>query len=86
MRGGGKRHSGGRGSRTTIAKAFKNAGITREKGQRIGRSQGEEVRIAWQAFASQGKAEPLAVIDEALFRLRTMWRSIAYAPTGGPGR
>ena len=31
-------------------------------------------------------AEQLVFIDESLFKLATMWRSIAYAPIGDPAR
>lgn len=32
------------------------------------------------------KAEQLVFIDELLFKLQTMWRSMAYAPIGDPAR
>ncbi len=72
--------------RSTIGRALKKAGISRKKGQRIGDTQSEELRVAWQAFASQVKAEQLVFIDESLFKLQTMWRSMAYAPIGDPAR
>ena len=72
--------------RTTICRALKDAGISRKKGERIGDGQSEVLRIAWQAFASQVKAEQLVFIDESLFKLQTMWRSMAYAPIGDPAR
>lgn len=71
--------------KSTVCKALKKAGITHKKGQRIG-PQSEELRVAWQAFASQVKAEQLVFIDESLFKLQTMWRSMAYAPIGDPAR
>ena len=71
--------------KTTISKLLKKAGISRKKAQRIG-PQSDELRVAWQAFASQVKAEQLVFIDETLFKLQTMWRSMAYAPIGDPAR
>jgi transposase len=71
--------------RSTIGRALKKAGISRKKGQRIG-PRSEELRVAWQAFASQVKAEQLVFIDESQFKLQTMWRSMAYAPIGDPAR
>lgn len=70
---------------STISRALKKANISHKQGQRIG-PQSEELRIAWQAFAGQMKAEQLVFIDESLFKLQTMWRSIAYAPIGEPAR
>ena len=71
--------------KSTICRALKKAGISRKKAQRIG-PQSETLRVAWQAFASEVKAEQLVFIDETLFRLQTMWRSMAYAPIGDPAR
>ena len=72
-------------SQPTISKTLKQANISRKKAQRLG-PQSEELRVAWQAFASQVKAEQLVFIDESLFKLQTMWRSMAYAPIGDPAR
>ena len=69
--------------RCTISRALKASKISRKRGQRIG-PQSETLRVAWQAFASQVKAEQLVFIDESLFKLQTMWRSMAYAPIGKP--
>lgn len=71
--------------RCTISRALKKANISRKKGQRIG-PQSEELRVAWQAFTSQVEAEQLVFIDETLFKLQTIWRSMAYAPIGDPAR
>ena len=71
---------------STLSRALKSARISRKKGQRISENQSEELRVAWQAFASQVKAEQLVFIDESLFKLQTMWRSMAYAPIGDPAR
>lgn len=70
---------------STISRALGKANVSRKKGQRIG-PQSEELRVAWQAFASQVEAEQLVFIDETLFKLQTMWRSMAYAPIGDPAR
>lgn len=43
---------------STIAKALKGAEVSRKKGKRMG-PQSQELRVAWQAFASQVKAELL---------------------------
>ena len=72
-------------TRSTICRALKEANISRKRGQRVG-PQSDELRVAWQAFASQVKAEQLVFIDESLFKLQTMWRSMAYAPIGEAAR
>lgn len=68
-----------------VSRALKGARISRKKGQRIG-PQSEQLRIAWQAFMGHVKAEQLVFIDESLFKLQTMWRSMAYSPIGDPAR
>ena len=71
--------------KSTISRALKKAKISRKRAQRIG-PQSEQLRVAWQAFASEVTAEQLVFIDESLFKLQTMWRSMAYAPIGDPAR
>ena len=73
-------------SRRTIERVLKEAGINRKKGQRICHKQSEELRDAWLAFVSEARAEQLVFIDESLYKLQTMWRSMAYAPIGDPAR
>ncbi len=71
--------------RSTIARALKGAKVSHKQGQRIG-PQSQELQVAWQAFTSQVKAEQLVFIDEPLFKLQMMWRSMAYTPISDPAR
>lgn len=71
---------------STISRVLKEARVSRKLGQRISYTQSDELRVAWQAFSTQVRAEQLVFIDESLFKLQTMWRAMAYAPIGEPAR
>lgn len=59
-----------------ISKTLKEASVSRKQAQMIG-PQSEPLRVAWQAFTSEARAEQLVFVDESLFKLQTMWRSMA---------
>ena len=68
-------------SRPTISRFLKENRLSRQQLQRVG-PQSEQLRIAWQAMMLDLTAEQLVFLDEALFKMQTGWRCMAYGPIG----
>ena len=68
-------------SRQTIGRLLKENRLSRQQLQRVG-PQSAQLRTAWQAMMLDLTAEQLVFLDEALFKMQTGWRCMAYGPIG----
>jgi transposase len=73
-------------SQPAVARLLKRVRIRNKKGQRVGHTQSQPLRVAWQAQMQDITAEQLVFIDESLFKQQTGWRLMAYGPIGSPAR
>ena len=73
-------------SRSAVVRLLKRARIGNKRGQRVGHTQSQPLRVAWQAQMQDLTAEQLVFIDESLFKQQTAWRLMAYGPIGSPAR
>jgi hypothetical protein len=73
-------------NQSTISRLLKQHRISNKKGQRIGHTQSQALRTAWQSFMLDVTAEQLVFLDESIFKQQTGWRLMAYGPIGQPAR
>ena len=73
-------------SQSAVVWLLKRARIGNKRGQRVGHTQSQPLRVAWQAQMQDLTAEQLVFIDESLFKQQTAWRLMAYGPIGSPAR
>jgi transposase len=72
--------------RSTISRFLKEHHISNKRGQRVGHTQSQPLRTAWQAIMHDITAEQMVFIDESIFKEQTGWRLMAYGPIGQPAR
>jgi transposase len=73
-------------NRSTVSRLLQRNKLRNKKGQRIGHTQSQALRVAWQAQMHDISAEQMVFIDESLFKQQTGWRLMAYGPIGSPAR
>ena len=73
-------------NQSTVSRLLKRNKLRNKKGQRIGHTQSQALRVAWQAQMHDISAEQMVFIDESLFKQQTGWRLMAYGPIGSPAR
>jgi hypothetical protein len=73
-------------SQSTISRLLKEHRISNKKGQKVGHTQSQALRIAWQAQMQDITAEQMVFLDESIFKQQTGWRLMAYGPIGSPAR
>jgi transposase len=73
-------------NRSTVSRLLKRNRLRNKRGQRIGHTQSQALRVAWQAQMYDISAEQMVFIDESLFKQQTGWRLMAYGPIGSPAR
>ena len=73
-------------NRSTVSRLLQRNKLRNKKGQRIGHTQSQALRVAWQAQMHDISAEQMVFIDESLFKQQTGWRLMAYGPIGSLAR
>jgi transposase len=73
-------------NKSTICRLLKKHRISNKKGQRLGHTQSQSLRTAWQSLMLDVTAEQLVFLDESIFKQQTGWRLMAYGPIGQPAR
>jgi transposase len=58
-------------SQSTVSRLIQRDKIQNKKGQRIGHTQSQPLRIAWQAQMRDISAEQMVFINESLFKQQT---------------
>jgi len=71
---------------STIARFLKKHKIPNKKGQKVGHTQSQALRIAWQAQMQDITAKQMVFINESIFKQQTGWRLMAYRPIRSPAR
>jgi hypothetical protein len=73
-------------AQSTISRLLKKHCISNQRGQRVGHTQSQSLRTAWQAFMQDVTAKQLVFLDELIFKQQTRWRLMAYGPIRHPAR
>jgi hypothetical protein len=73
-------------TQSTISRLLKKHCISNQRGQRVGYTQSQSLRTAWQAFMQDVTAEQLVFLDKSIFKQQTGWRLMAYGPIGHSAR
>jgi hypothetical protein len=60
-----------RASRSAVVRLLKRVRIGNKRGQRVGHTQSQPLRVAWQAQMQDLTAEQLVFVDESLFKQQT---------------
>jgi arginine repressor len=58
-------------NQSTVSRLLKRNKLRKKKGQRIGHTPSQALRVAWQAQMMDISAEQMVFIDESLFRQQT---------------
>jgi Arginine repressor, DNA binding domain len=73
-------------NQSTVCRLLKEHRISNQRGQRIGHTQSQTLRTAWQAMMLDITAEQMVFIDESIFKEQTGWRLMAYGLIRQPTR